>query len=87
MEQDDFGMNILIGIISGLIVALAVIVSDCIDKGCNPQTTALKIGILIAISIILFIIFIKTFNHLMKKQEADYKKAEDEYLRKKISKR
>ena len=61
MEKDYFYLSILIGMISGLIVLLGSFVGETI------QNTGLKIGVTIAFSFILFIIFVKVFERITRK--------------------
>jgi len=63
MKKDDFYLSILIGIISGLIVLLGSFVGETI------QNTELKIGVTIAFSFILFIIFVKVFEKRTKRKK------------------
>ena len=53
MNKDDFYLNILIGIVSGLIVLLGSFVGETINN------TGLKIGVTIVFPFILFIVLVK----------------------------
>jgi uncharacterized membrane protein YfcA len=53
MDKNDFYLNILIGIISGLIVLLGSFVAEPIDN------VWLKIGVTVTLCFILFIVFVK----------------------------
>lgn len=62
MDKDDFYLGVLIGIISGLIVLLGQFVGETF------QNIGLKIGVTIAFSFILFMIFIKVIENKTKKK-------------------
>jgi hypothetical protein len=62
MERDDFYLNILIGIIAGLIVLLGSFVGETINN------TGLKIGVSSAMPFLLFAIFVKVLERKFKKK-------------------
>jgi len=62
MERDDFYLNILIGVIAGLIVLLGSFVGETIEN------TGLKIGVTIAMPLLLFAIFVKVLERKFKKK-------------------
>jgi len=62
MEKDDFYLNILIGIIAGLIVLLGSFVGETISN------QSLKIGVTIAMPFLLFAIFVKILERKSKKK-------------------
>ena len=65
MEEDDFCLSILIGIISGLIVLFGSFIAE------NIQETWLKFAVTITSVFVLFMIFIKIFQKNLKKNKND----------------
>ncbi len=68
MKDDNFFLAILIGVVSGLIVAFSQIVSTCVEDKCTPEVIAIKMGILIVMSFLLFIIFVIAFKRIAKQK-------------------
>ena len=62
MNKDDFYLSILIGIISGLIVLLGQFVGETKNIG-------LRIGVTIAFTFVLFMIFVKLLENKMIKKK------------------
>ncbi len=68
MDEKEVYFSLLIGIVGGLIVAMSNLVANCSFFNCTAEKVSIHISILITLSIVLFVVFVKTCEFQLKRK-------------------